>query len=515
MQFDEASWIELERAAGSTLRGGLERALRGAILDGSLRPGASLPSSRVLASTLGVSRGVTSDAYGQLEAQGLLVVTPRSAPVVARVERLVTARPSRPAPRRSALRLHPHTPDVTLFPRRLFARALADATRAASSADLDYGDAAGSAGLRTALAEHLGLTRGVVADPEQILITQGTAQAIDLVLRVLRRRGLATVGVEDPSLESQQERVRQHGLEVLGNPVDRDGLIVEGLRGDALIVMPAHQFPTGTVLRGDRRRALVEWARAGDRFVIEDDYDAEFRYDRAAVRALQGLDPARVIYTGTTSKTLAPALRIGWIAAPPGSSASSARSRTCSTPARPRCRSSRSRALLRGGEYARHVRRVRSVYRARRDALLDALARELPGLPVEGVAAGMHLLAAAAARARRHRGGRGRRGARPRRRGASRCTRSRRSPAAASCSATAACTRARSRTRCASSRPRSALRSGAAMPDLERYRAKRTRGKTPEPFAASPAAVRRSSWCSGTRRGGCTTTSASSATACC
>jgi GntR family transcriptional regulator/MocR family aminotransferase len=391
MHFDEASWIRLERRAGETLRGSLERELRGAILDGSLRAGARLPSSRVLARTIGVSRGVTSDAYGQLEAQGFLSIAPRSSPIVASVERVVRDLAQRTPESTPRFDLIPTTPDVTLFPRRLFASALAEAARTATAAELDYGDPAGLAELRLALADHLGLTRGVVTNPDQILITQGTAQAIDLVLRVLRERGLERVTVEDPSFDSQQRRVRGHGLEVLGQPVDAGGLIVDGLQGDAVIVTPAHQFPTGTVLRGDRRRALVEWARTGGRYLIEDDYDAEFRYDRVAVRALQGLDPDRVIYLGTTSKTLAPGLRIGWIAAPPALVDELRVTKNlldAGSPALPQLALAR---LLRTGEYARHVRRVRTIYRRRRDVLIEQL-RTIPGIGIEGVAAGVHLL---------------------------------------------------------------------------------------------------------------------------
>jgi GntR family transcriptional regulator / MocR family aminotransferase len=391
MHFDEASWIRLERRPGETLRGALERELRGAILDGSLRAGARLPSSRVLAQTIGVSRGVTSDAYGQLEAQGFLSIAARSSPVVASVERVVRDPAVHTPESTPRFDLIPTTPDVTLFPRRLFASALAEAARTAPVATLDYGDPAGLAELRLALADHLGLTRGVVTSPDQILITQGTAQAIDLVLRVLRQRGLERVTVEDPSFESQQRRVRSHGLEVLGQPVDARGLIVDGLEGEAVIVTPAHQFPTGTVLRGDRRRALVEWARSGGRYLIEDDYDAEFRYDRVAVRALQGLEPDRVIYLGTTSKTLAPGLRIGWVAAPPALVDELRFTKNlldAGSPALPQLAFAR---LLRTGEYARHVRRVRTIYRRRRDVLIEHL-RTIPGIAIEGVAAGVHLL---------------------------------------------------------------------------------------------------------------------------
>jgi GntR family transcriptional regulator/MocR family aminotransferase len=393
MQFDEASWIRLERRAGETLRAALERELRGAILDGSLRAGSQLPSSRVLATTIGVSRGVTSDAYGQLEAQGFLTIAARAAPVVASVVPGLAGAAERAAPPAPRFDLIPTTPDVTLFPRRLFARALGDALRSAPAAALDYGDPAGLDELRRALADHLGLTRGVVTSPDRIIVTQGTAQAIDLVLRVLRDHGAESVAVEDPSLESQQRRVRSHGLRVHGQPVDAAGMVVDGLLGDAAIVMPAHQFPTGTVLRGDRRRELVQWAREHDRFLIEDDYDAEFRYDRVAVRALQGLEPDRVIYTGTTSKTLAPGLRLGWIAAPAALVDELRATKNLLDAGSPALPQLALASLLRSGEYARHVRRVRAIYRRRRDVLIGALATELPLLRVEGVAAGVHLLA--------------------------------------------------------------------------------------------------------------------------
>jgi GntR family transcriptional regulator/MocR family aminotransferase len=390
--FDEASWITLRRRPGETLRGVVERELRAAILDGGLPAGARLPSSRVLAQTIGVSRGVTSDAYGQLEAQGFLSIAPRAAPIVASVRRGVSEPPRHvlePAPRYDFI---PTTPDVTLFPRRLFARALAEAARTAPAAALDYGDAAGLGDLRAALADHLGLTRGVVSRPEQIVITQGAAQAIDLVMRVLRARGAGRIALEDPSLESQRRRVGGHGLEVVGQPVDERGLIVDGLEGDAVIVMPAHQFPTGTVLAGDRRRDLVAWARDGDRSIIEDDYDAEFRYDGEAVRALQGLEPDRVIYVGTASKTLAPGLRIGWIAAPAALVDELRAGKNlldAGSPSLPQLALAR---LFRSGDYARHVRRVRTIYRRRRDVLLAALETELPAVPIEGIAAGMHLV---------------------------------------------------------------------------------------------------------------------------
>ena len=200
MQFDEASWITLDRRNGETLRCALERELRAAILDGSLRAGARLPSSRVLARTIGVSRGVTSDAYGQLEAQGFLSIAPRASPIVASVERGLSTPGARTDEAQPRFDFIPTTPDVNLFPRRLFASALAEAARTASTAALDYGDPAGLAELRLALADHLGLTRGVVTSPEQIADHAGHGPGDRSRAARAQRAGRLARRVEDPSL---------------------------------------------------------------------------------------------------------------------------------------------------------------------------------------------------------------------------------------------------------------------------------------------------------------------------
>jgi GntR family transcriptional regulator/MocR family aminotransferase len=343
---------------------------------------------------VGVSRGVASDVYAQLEAQGFIVMQPRSAPLVAAVARPGSpgARTVETAARSPRFDLTPTTPDVTLFPMREWTAALKHAARHAPARALDYGDPQGEPGLREMLADHLGRTRGVVADPAHIVVVQGTAQGLDVLLRILAGRGLRRVAVEDPSLSGQHERIEALGLDVVGCDVDDDGIVVDRLHADAVIVTPAHQFPTGVVLSGERRRALLTWSREHPGLVIEDDYDAEFRYHRDPVRALQGLDPARVAYLGTVSKTLAPALRLGWLVAPPDFAAEAARTKLlldfCS-PALDQLALSR---LIDAGDYDRHVRRVRTIYQARRDRLSAALAEHLPDLEVKGVAAGLHVL---------------------------------------------------------------------------------------------------------------------------
>jgi GntR family transcriptional regulator / MocR family aminotransferase len=391
MHSDEARWLTVERRAGETLRVALERSLRDGICSGALRPGVRLPSSRSLAAQLGVSRGVTSEAYEQLAAQGFLINRMKAAPVVAAVALPATAAKPRPRSRPPRFDLTATTPDVTLFPVRRWTAALIEAVRASPPAAYDYGDSRGELELRQALADHLGRTRGVVADPERIIVVNGTAQGINLLARALAAEGARRVAVEDPSLDSQPQRIQLNGLEAVGQPVDGDGLIVDGLDAEAVVVTPAHQFPTGAVLSGARRRQLLEWARGRSATVIEDDYDAEFRYDRDPVRALQGLDPDRVAYLGTASKSLAPALRLAWVVVPDRLAEEAERIKHLLDVCSPVIDQRALARFFASGEFDRHVRRTRLIYQRRRDVLVRAIDRHLPDLSVEGIAAGIHL----------------------------------------------------------------------------------------------------------------------------
>ena len=393
-RFDEASPWALERRPGESLRACLERTLREAIKEGSLRAGVELPASRRLATQLGVSRGVTSDAYRELEAQGYLRVSPRRPPVVAEVpsgprKHAVVPEPPQPPPR---FDMTPTTPDVTLFPRRQWSAALTAVVREAPAAALDYGPFQGDDSLRARLAAELGLTRGVICDPSQIVIVQGTTQGIDLALRVLRDRGATRVAVEDPSLQRQHDQIRGLGLNLIGQPVDDEGLIVDGLDADVVIVSPAHQFPTGAVLSGARRRALLNWSRESEGLVVEDDYDAEFRYDREPVRALQGLHPEGVIYIGTVSKTLAPALRLAWLVLPESLVPQATATKRLLDDFSPTLEQLAFARMLERGDYQRQIRKARAIYHARRDQLVAALAEHFPELTVSGVSAGLHVL---------------------------------------------------------------------------------------------------------------------------
>jgi GntR family transcriptional regulator / MocR family aminotransferase len=391
---DEASFLRLERQSGETLRVAVERTIREAICSGALRPGVRLMSSRELAAHLGVSRGVTSEAYAQLSAQGFLLSKTKSAPIVA--GSIGPQRPTesrrRPQPRAPRFDLTPTTPDVSLLPRSRWLQAISETMRAAPLAAFDYSEPQGVLELRETLADQLGRTRGIVAAPEQIVVVNGAAQGIDLLARILARRGARRVAVEDPSLDTQPLRFALSGLETVAQPVDDEGLIADGLDADAVLVTPAHQFPTGAVLSGQRRRELLQWSRAHDTLIVEDDYDAEFRYDREPIRALQGLDRDRVAYLGTTSKTLAPALRLAWLVVPEALANEAEEIKHLLDVCSPALDQMALARLIRSGEYERHIRRARSTYRRRRDTLMAALRDQLPELSVEGIAAGLHLL---------------------------------------------------------------------------------------------------------------------------
>lgn len=393
MDVDEASWLQLEPRAGETLRGALERILRDAILSGALREGVKLPPSRALAREFGVSRGVVTDAYEQLEAQGFLLTRPRAATLVAPIaQRDTEPRQQEPPTARPRYDFTPTTPDVSLFPLGHWLGAAQHVARQLPSATLGYGEPQGEHALRVALADHLGRTRGVIADPEQLLIVQGTAQGADLILRVLLTHGASRFAVEDPSHTAQHQRIRALGFELVAQPVDDDGLVITGLNADAVLVTPAHQFPAGCVLSGVRRRELLAWSRDTGGLIIEDDYDSEFRYDREPVRTLQGLAPEHVVHIGTVSKTLVPALRLGWLVVPPSLIEEARRAKRLLDDFSPALDQLTLAELLRRGHYDRHVRRARKIYRARRDRLIEALETWLPELTIEGVAAGVHLL---------------------------------------------------------------------------------------------------------------------------
>ena len=368
------------------------RSLREQIRSGRLAAHARLPSTRGLARELGVSRGVVTEAYGQLAAEGYLT-TRQGAPV--RVAKAVRAANERP-PARSLLQefsynFHPGLPDLLDFPREAWLRSLRAALRDSPLDSLGYGDPRGAPTLREALAEYLGRVRGADADPEHMLICTGGTQGFSLLCRALRGRGVEHMALEDPGWHPHRLIVEQAGLQVIPIPVDEAGLRVDVLtktEAAAVLLTPAHQFPTGAVLAPDRRAALIEWAE-DERLIIEDDYDSEYRYDRVAVGALQGLAPEQIVYIGSASKRLAPAMRLGWMLLPSWLTWEMTAAKTIEDAGSEVIGQLALRDFIVRGELDRHIRRMRLVYQRRRESLLEALDRWLPELRACGTDAGL------------------------------------------------------------------------------------------------------------------------------
>ncbi|MFB9331476.1 MocR-like pyridoxine biosynthesis transcription factor PdxR, partial [Actinoplanes octamycinicus] len=384
--------VTIDRDSTTGLRSQLEEQLRTAIRGGRLTAGEPLPSSRELARALGLSRGLVQDCYAQLQAEGYLTSRPGSATRVAAAAARPTAPPPVPVP--PPVSRHPvadfahGVPDLGMVPREAWAWAVREVCRSAPDADFDYGDAAGHPRLRQVLASYLSRVRAVAAGPDDLIVCTGMRQSLHLVVETLSAAGSGALAVEHPGSAMP-------GMATVPIPVDDDGLDVAALRRTeltAVVVSPAHQWPTGVVLTGPRRLDLIAWARERDGIIVEDDYDAEFRYDRDPVGSLQGLAPDHVVSLGTVSKSLAPALRLGWIIAPPRLRPALAEAKWLADRGSPAIDQLALALLIESGRYDRHLRRVRAEYAARRETLVAALARHAPQLPVTGLAAGFHAI---------------------------------------------------------------------------------------------------------------------------
>jgi GntR family transcriptional regulator / MocR family aminotransferase len=386
----------LELVPGKGRRAALERALREAIRAGRLPSGSPLPSSRALARDLHLARSTVTAAYAQLVAAGYLSTRPGAGTWVASGATPIQAEngdePLPPSPR---FDLRPGLPDLNSFPRTLWLRALGRALARASDAVFAPGDPRGRPELRRSLAEYLARSRGVVTSPDRLLICNGFCQGFRLVCHILEQGGARRIALEDPCVFLYPPIARAAGLEVIPLPVDGEGLAVERLTessADAVLVTPANQCPLGATLSPRRRAALIEWAQETGNVIIEDDYDGEFRYDRQPVGALQGLDPAHVVYAGTTSKTLAPGIRLGWLALPPALLSAAVEERHLSDRFAPVLDQLALAELIDSGGFDSHVRRMRLRYRRRRDRLIATLRQAAPQLLPAGIAAGLHIV---------------------------------------------------------------------------------------------------------------------------
>ena len=395
--------LQLDRGLSQPLRSQLEAGLRDAIRSGRLQVGERLPSSREFARELGISRGLVQECYSQLLAEGYLTSHAGSATRVAASAHPAPVKPppGRAPPPRLIADFRSGVPDLASFPRSDWVWATREACRSVPTPDLDYGDPRGSLVLRQVVAGYVRRVRAAAADPDRIVICTGFAQGLNLVLRALaglrvRRAALEDPGYGDVAASETAQAILTMDIDLAHVPVDELGLDVAALEASgarAVVVTPAHQSPTGVVLAAKRRHALVDWAARHDGYVIEDDYDSEFRYDREPVGVLQGLAPDRVFAIGTVSKSLAPAVRLGWVLVPPALVDAVAAAKRVSDRGSSGLDQLTVAALLESGRYDRHLRHMRSLYARRRRVLIESLARHAPGVRLTGLAAGFHAVA--------------------------------------------------------------------------------------------------------------------------
>jgi GntR family transcriptional regulator / MocR family aminotransferase len=382
--------------AGPRVRAALEAALRRAVQDGRLIPGTRLPATRTLAADLGLARNTVADAYGQLVAEGWLTARQGSGTRVAehvpeRAAPPAPARPAQPAPRYD---LRPGVPDLSDFPRTAWLAAARRALSAAPSAAFGYGDPRGRPELRAALASYLARARGVQAAPDQIVICSGFTQGLSLLSRVLAASGAKAMAVEAFGHLHHRDVIAAQGLAPRPLPVDDHGAVIDDLGpvpgAAAVLLTPSHQFPLGVPLAPPRRSQAVRWASRTGGVVIEDDYDGEFRYDRRAIGAMQALAPEHVVYAGTASKTLSPAVRLAWLVLPAHLLPDVVAAKALSDRHGSSLDELTLAEFIASGHYDRHVRRSRLRYRRRRDRLIGALAQVQAGSRLTGMAAGLH-----------------------------------------------------------------------------------------------------------------------------
>jgi GntR family transcriptional regulator/MocR family aminotransferase len=377
---------------GPRVRAALEAALREGVQTGRLAAGMRLPASRTLAADLGIARNTVADAYGQLVAEGWLSARQGSGTSVSEHEAAsaATSAAAQARPARPRYSLVPGQPDLSAFPRAAWLAAARRAISAAPAEAFGYSDPRGRPELRAALAFYLARARGVRAGADQIVICSGFTQALSLLSRVLAARGAASIAVEAYGHEHHREVIGAGGLSPRPVPVDDDGAVISQIpAAGAVLLTPSHQFPLGMPLAPHRRTQAVRWARQSAAFVVEDDYDGEFRYDRRAVGAMQALAPEHVIYAGTASKTLAPAVRLAWMVVPPRLLPDVLSAKSLTDRHGSGLDELTLAELITSGEYDRHVRRSRLMYRRRRDRLIAALGAAMPGPPITGVAAGL------------------------------------------------------------------------------------------------------------------------------
>lgn len=382
--------LHLNLAADGSRKAALGRALREAVGSGRLEPGTMLPSYRTLAKDLDIARNTVAETYAELVSEGWLEARQGSGTRVAHRATTTADIPTSTVPPqlRPTFDFRPGRPDAGSFPRTAW---LAAARRAVGKAPVDAfgpGDPHGRIELRRALAGYLARTRGVSTDPRRIFVCSGFMQAAGFLTRL---QSTAPFALESYGLPFHRRIFEETGP-TISVPVDENGCFVDHLASTparTVVLTPSHQFPTGAPLHPARRTAAVRWARTHDGLVVEDDYDGEFRYDRNPVGAMQALDPDRVLYLGSVSKSMSPAIRVGWMLVPehlhdPILAIKGVREGTVGVVDQLTLAE-----LITSGAYDRHVRAMRSKYRRRRDELSRVLAQHAPHIGTMGISAGL------------------------------------------------------------------------------------------------------------------------------
>jgi GntR family transcriptional regulator/MocR family aminotransferase len=391
--------LHLDRV-GRNVRASLMDAFREAIRSGRLAPGTRLPSTRVLASDLGLGRNTVVRVYTELISEGWL--TGHHGSGTEGSQRSVEIAAERARPRlqderpRPLYDLRPGLPDLSSFPRDEWIRAVKRTVGGAPFSAFGHTDPQGSSELRDALARYLARARGLHAHADNVIVSGGAAEGLRLAAAALAEAGVTKVAVEELGLRSQRETLLRAGIEVIPIPVDAGGMDLSALdhaaSPGAVLLTPSHQFPLGVALHSDRRAAVVNWARRRGTLIIEDDYDGEFRYDRSPVGALQGLDHDHVIYLGTASKSLAPGLRLGWLVVPDYWVSAIAGQKGETEETVGFVNQLAMTEFIESGAYDRHIRAMRSLYQRRLRQLIEMIGRHAPTARITGMSAGLHVL---------------------------------------------------------------------------------------------------------------------------
>jgi GntR family transcriptional regulator/MocR family aminotransferase len=410
--------LHISLVGRTDLMGEIYRQIRQTILDGKLKPGDCLPPTRVLAKSLEVSRSTVTAAYERLLGEGLVSSRIGAATFVSAV-----AAPPRGVARHGAtiatLRARPvwdtfpisvafadeapfdfrmGIPDITLFPHDAWRRAVVRALRSDEMISGVYGSAAGLRSLRESIAAHIGVSRSISASPDDVIVTNGTQQALDIVVRILLEPG-DTIAVEDPGYGPPRHLFRGLGAQVIGVPVDAEGIVVDRLPSNVrmVLVTPSHQFPLGVAMSLPRRRALLAWAERHNAAIVEDDYDSEFRFSGRPLEPLQTLDVSgRVIYISSFSKTILPALRLGFLVMPPSLRVAAEKAKFVSDWHSSTLGQAALARFIADGSFARHLRKVTRVYRERHEIICDTVTKDFcDHLELIPSSTGLHVAATA------------------------------------------------------------------------------------------------------------------------